>query len=78
MNRELLMLVDAISREKSVDLEIVWTVIPFLILLFRQASRSFPHELLEAARVDGLNEISIFTRIYLPTMRARRGPGRLM
>ena len=43
---------------------------PFLILLFRQASRSFPHELLEAARVDGLNEISIFTRIYLPTMRA--------
>ena len=43
---------------------------PLLILLFRQASRSFPRELLEAARVDGLNELSIFARIYLPTMRA--------
>ncbi len=43
---------------------------PFLILLFRQASRGFPHEILEAARLDGLNEVSIFVRIYLPTMRA--------
>lgn len=43
---------------------------PFLILLFRQASRNFPHEILEAARLDGLSEIAIFVRIYLPTMRA--------
>lgn len=43
---------------------------PFLILLFRQASRNFPHEILEAARLDGLSEIAIFIRIYLPTMRA--------
>lgn len=43
---------------------------PFLILLFRQASRSFPHELLEAARIDGLKEITIFARIYVPTMRS--------
>jgi lactose/L-arabinose transport system permease protein len=43
---------------------------PLLILLFRQASRSFPSEILDAARVDGLNEFSIFARIYLPTMRA--------
>jgi lactose/L-arabinose transport system permease protein len=53
-----------------------WAVIipaiatPFLILLFRQASRNFPHEMLEAARLDGLNEISIFFRIYMPTMRS--------
>lgn len=53
-----------------------WAVIlpaistPFLILLFRQSSRSFPHEVLEAARIDGLSEISIFFRIYLPTMRS--------
>ena len=26
---------------------------PFLILLFRQASRTFPHEIIEAARIDG-------------------------
>ena len=43
---------------------------PLLILLFRQSSRAFPSEILEAARVDGLNEVSIFARIYVPTMRA--------
>lgn len=54
----------------------LWAVIiptiatPFLILLFRQASRSFPHELVEAARIDGLNELSIFARVYIPTMRS--------
>ncbi|RRC95717.1 carbohydrate ABC transporter permease [Schaalia canis] len=54
----------------------IWAVIlptiatPFLILLFRQASRSFPHEVLEAARLDGLSEIAIFARIYIPTMRS--------
>ena len=43
---------------------------PFLILLFRQSARSFPHEILEAARIDGLNEVSIFARIFMPTMRS--------
>jgi lactose/L-arabinose transport system permease protein len=43
---------------------------PFLVLLFRQASRSFPHEIIEAARIDGLSEVSIFARIFLPTMRS--------
>ena len=43
---------------------------PFLVLMFRQASRSFPHEIIEAARVDGLSELSIFWRIFLPTMRS--------
>ena len=53
-----------------------WAVIipaistPFLILLFRQASRNFPHEILEAARLDGLSEVAIFFRIYIPTMRS--------
>ncbi|MEA5117464.1 MAG: carbohydrate ABC transporter permease, partial [Propionicimonas sp.] len=43
---------------------------PFLILLFRQASRSFPHEIIEAARIDCVREVGIFWRIYLPTMRS--------
>lgn len=43
---------------------------PFLVLMFRQASRGFPHEIIEAARIDGLSELSIFARIYLPTMRS--------
>lgn len=43
---------------------------PFLILLFRQASRSFPHDIIEAARLDGLHELAIFVRIYVPTMKS--------
>ena len=35
-----------------------------------QRARSFPHEILEAARIDGLNEVSIFARIFMPTMRS--------
>ncbi|MEN8076331.1 carbohydrate ABC transporter permease [Clostridioides difficile] len=43
---------------------------PFLIMLFRQSSRSFPHDIIEAARLDGLNEIQIFFRMFIPTMRS--------
>ncbi|MCA0295081.1 MAG: carbohydrate ABC transporter permease [Actinobacteria bacterium] len=43
---------------------------PFLVLLFRQSARTFPHEILEAARIDGLRELNIFFRIFLPTMRS--------
>ena len=43
---------------------------PFLIMLFRQSARSFPHEILEAARVDGLSEMRIFIQIFIPTMRS--------
>ena len=42
----------------------------FLIMLFRQSTRSFPHEMIEAARIDGLNEVSIFFRIFMPTMKS--------
>ena len=42
---------------------------PFLIMLFRSNARSFPKEIIEAARVDGLNEIQIFFRMFVPTMR---------
>lgn len=43
---------------------------PFMILLFRQSARSFPHEIIEAARIDGLNELQIFVRMFIPTMRS--------
>jgi len=42
----------------------------FLIYFFRQNSRSFPKEILEAARVDGLSEIKSFFKIYMPTMKS--------
>ena len=43
---------------------------PFLIMLFRQSARGYPRDILEAARIDGLNEISIFFRMFMPTMRS--------
>ncbi len=42
---------------------------PFLIMLFRNNARTFPKEVIEAARVDGLPEVKIFTRIFVPMMR---------
>lgn len=43
---------------------------PFMIMLFRQSARSFPHDIIEAARIDGLNELQIFFRMFVPTMRS--------
>ncbi|MDO5409545.1 MAG: carbohydrate ABC transporter permease [Lachnospiraceae bacterium] len=43
---------------------------PFLIMMFRQSARSFPHDIIEAARMDGLNEFQIFFKMFLPTMRS--------
>ncbi len=41
----------------------------FLIFLFRQNTKSFPKDILEAARIDGLSEIGIFFKMYFPVMR---------
>lgn len=41
---------------------------PFMIMLFRQSSRSFPYEMIEAARIDGIGEVQIFFRMYMPAM----------
>ena len=43
---------------------------PFLIMLFRQSARSFPIELIEASRIDGLSEFKIFYKMFLPTMKS--------
>lgn len=43
---------------------------PFLILMFRQAARSFPLEIIEASRIDGVSEVGIYFRMFMPTMRA--------
>lgn len=43
---------------------------PFLIMMFRQNSRNFPKEVMEAARIDGLTEIQIFYRMYAPMMKS--------
>lgn len=41
----------------------------FLIFFFRQNTMSFPLEIVQAARVDGLSELDIFFRIFMPIMK---------
>ncbi len=43
---------------------------PFLIMFFRNNSRNFPLETMEAARIDGLKEFGIFLRMYFPMMKS--------
>ncbi|MBR6402458.1 MAG: carbohydrate ABC transporter permease [Eubacterium sp.] len=43
---------------------------PFLIMMFRNNSRNFPVDILESARIDGLNEVQIFFRMYMPVMKS--------
>lgn len=42
----------------------------FIIFYFRQATKAFPTELRDAAKVDGLKEWQIFLFIYVPVMRS--------
>jgi lactose/L-arabinose transport system permease protein len=41
----------------------------FIIFSLRQATKAFPLELRDAAKIDGLNEWQIFWSIYVPVMR---------
>ena len=43
---------------------------PFLIMMFRQNSRNFPPDIMEAARIDGLSEFKIFFKMYMPVMKS--------
>lgn len=43
---------------------------PFLIMMFRQNSRNFPVDVMEAARIDGLTEFQIYFRMYMPMMKS--------
>ena len=46
-----------------------WIVSPFGVFLMRQAMLSVPSDLLDAARIDGANEFSIFWRVVMPLVR---------
>ena len=43
---------------------------PFMIMMFRQNSRNFPVDIMEAARIDGQSEVQIFFRMYMPVMKS--------
>lgn len=43
---------------------------PFMIMLFRSNARTFPVDIIDAARVDGLTEFQIFFRMFVPVMKS--------
>lgn len=57
-------------------LNTVWAFIlpaistPFMIMMFRQNSRNFPPDIMEAARIDGLPEWKIFFKMYMPVQKS--------
>lgn len=61
---------------KFMGLNTFWVIIvpsacsAFLIFFFRQNTKSFPKDILEAARIDGLGELAIFFKIFFPTMKS--------
>lgn len=58
-----------------IGIDTMWAVIlptvttAFLIFFFRQSTKMFPKDILEAGRIDGLTELGVFFRIYIPTMK---------
>jgi ABC-type sugar transport system permease subunit len=46
----------------------VWTAFPFVALMYLAALQSVPHELVEAAKMDGAAGLSIFRNITLPLL----------
>lgn len=59
-----------ISINTSGSVIIIAVATAFLIFFFRQNTKSFPKELQEAARIDGLGEVKIFFKVYMPTMKS--------
>nr|WP_211176665.1 sugar ABC transporter permease [Pseudonocardia acidicola] len=53
----------------SVIVALVWQWTPFMMLLILAGLQSQPHDVLEAARVDGATGFAIFREITLPHLR---------
>ncbi len=60
----------AIGLNTNGSVIIISVATAFLIFFFRQNTKSFPKDLIEAARIDGLGEVGIFFKIYMPTMKS--------
>jgi len=42
----------------------------FILFFFRQSFKSFPYEIIQAGRVDGAGEMTIFFKLFLPSMKS--------
>ena len=60
----------AIALNTPMSVIIIAIATAFLIFFFRQNAQSFPKELIEAARIDGLGEYQILIKIFMPTMKS--------
>jgi len=60
---------DAIGIDSFISLIIPSISTAFLIFFFRQNTKSFSKEMLEAARIDGVSEMGLFFKIYMPTLK---------
>jgi alpha-glucoside transport system permease protein len=48
---------------------VAWLQTGFAMVLFSAALKGIPEEILEAARVDGANEVQVFFKIMIPYIR---------
>jgi sorbitol/mannitol transport system permease protein len=53
----------------SVMVALVWQWTPFMMLLILAGLQSQPHDVLEAARVDGANAWGVFSEVTIPHLR---------
>ena len=44
-----------------------------MIMMFRQSAQSFPSDIIEAARLDGLSVTRIFFQMFVPIMKSTYG-----
>lgn len=63
-------LLKGVAINTSGSVIIISVATAFLIFFFRQNTKTFPKDLIEAARIDGLGEVGIFFRIFMPTMKS--------
>lgn len=61
---------DALGIDSLFSLVVPSISTAFLIFFFRQNTKSFPKEMLEAARIDGVSELGLFFKIYMPTIKS--------
>lgn len=59
-----------VALNTSGSVVIIAIATAFLIFFFRQNTATFPKDLIEASRLDGLSEYGIFFRIYMPSMKS--------
>lgn len=48
----------------------IWLQTGFCMVLLSAAVKGIPHEIIEAARMDGANEVQIFWRVIIPMIRS--------